>query len=180
MVQSSDFRADIEEAVKALRLSANTFRLVSLHEYEPILVSILERFTTLGKKGVNYSWWWGSFKEPHASIHVTYPPDVLQKLVPHQERVWFVAEDWRRTKRHGNFWLYEGTVAAITKLLGEMHGFEYYIVSKKLEWLLGEDHHGVLIGVGQVVIERIENLKTSSETQPNLALKRRNRGDRLG
>lgn len=178
MAQSSDFRADIEEAVKALRLSANTFRLVNLHEYEPSLVSILERFTTLGKKGVNYSWW-GSLKEPHVSIHVAYPPGVLQKLVPPQERVWFVAEDWRGTKRHGNFWLYEGTVAAIVKLLGEMYGFEYYIVSKKFEWLLGEDHHGVLIGVGQVVIERIENLKASSETLPNPALERRSEGNQL-
>ena len=162
MTESSDFRADIEEAVKAANLSANTFKLVNLHEYEPILVSILERFTTLGKKGVNYSWW-GSLKEPHASIHVAYPPGILQELVPPQERVWFVAEDWQRTKRRGNFWLYEGTVAAIAELLGEMHGFEYYIVSKKFKWLLGEDHHGVLIGVGQSVIERIEYLKSSRE-----------------
>jgi hypothetical protein len=163
MTQSSDFRADIEEAVKALSLSASTFKLVSLHEYEPILVSILERFTTLGKKGLNASWLWAALQEPHTSIHVAYPPGVLQKLVLPQEKVWFVAEDWRRTKRHGNFWLYEGTVAAIVKLLGEVHGFEYCIVSKKFEWLLGEDHHGVLTGVGQLVMEKIENLKTSSE-----------------
>jgi hypothetical protein len=111
MTQFSDFRADIEEAVKALSLSTDTFKLVSLHEYQSILVSILERFTMLGKKGLNASWWWGALKEPHASIHVAYPPSVLQKLVPPQERVWFVAEDWRRTKRNGNFWLYEGLCA---------------------------------------------------------------------
>jgi hypothetical protein len=51
----------------------------------------------------------------------------------------------------------------IAELLGDLYGFEYYIVSKKFEWLLCEDHHGVLIGVGQPVIERIENLKVSSK-----------------
>jgi hypothetical protein len=60
----------------------------------------------------------------------------LKELVPSQETVWFVAEEWKRIKQHGNFWLCEGTITVIAELLGEMYGFEYYIVSKKFEWLL--------------------------------------------
>ena len=45
----------------------------------------------------------------------------------------------------------------------KMYGFEYYIVSKKFEWLLGEDHHGVLIGIGQPMAEKIEYLISSRE-----------------
>lgn len=161
MKQPSDFRADIEATVEVLNFSVNDFSLVSLHEYEQILVSILDQFTTLGKKGLNNSRWWESFKEPYTSIHLSYAPGILQKLVPPKETVWFVAEDWRGTKQHSNFWLYESTVDVIAKLLGEMHGFEYYIVSKKFEWLLGEDHHGVLIGVGKPIVERIKSLKFS-------------------
>lgn len=164
MTQRLDFRVDIEEAIKTLNLSSNNFRLVSLHEYEEILVSILERFTTLGKKGLNYSWWWSSFKKPSCSIHLEYAPDVLKELVPLEETVWFVTEDWKRTKQHGNFWLYEGGIALIADLIGEMYGFEYYIVSKKFEWLLGEDHHGVLIGVGQSMTEKIEYLKSNRQS----------------
>ncbi|MDF5737958.1 MAG: hypothetical protein PUQ00_20480 [Nostoc sp. S13] len=72
-----------------------------------------------------------------------------------------MTEDWKRTKQHGNFWLYEGGIAVIADLIGEIYGFEYYIVSKKLEWLLGEDHNGVLIGVGQSMTEKIEYLKSN-------------------
>ncbi|MEH2015045.1 DUF6756 family protein [Nostoc sp.] len=163
MTQRLDFRVDIEEAIKTLNLSCNDFRLVSLHEYEQILVSILERFTSLSKKGLNYPWWWGSFKEPSCSIHLEYAPDVLKELVPLEETVWFVTEDWKRTKQHGNYWLYEGKIVVIADLIAEMYGFEYYIVSKKFEWLLGEDRHGVLIGVGQSMTEKIEYLKSNRE-----------------
>lgn len=54
MTRRSDFRVDFEEAAKTLNLSSHDFSLVSLHEYERILVSILDRFTNLGKKGLNY------------------------------------------------------------------------------------------------------------------------------
>lgn len=163
MTQRSDFRIDIEEAKQALNLSQNDFRLVSLHEYERILIAIIDKFTTLGKKGLGYYWWWDSLKKPISSIQMEYAPAVLTKLVPPQETVWFIAEDWLSTKLHGKFWLYEGKVAAVTELLGEMYGFEYYVVSKKFEWLLGEDHHGILIGVGYPVVEKIEYLKSNRE-----------------
>ncbi|MEH2231071.1 MAG: DUF6756 family protein [Nostoc sp.] len=163
MTQRLDFRVDIEETIKTLNLSCNDFRLVSLHEYEEILVSILERFTSLGKKGLNYCCWWGSFKEPSCSIHLEYAPDFLKELVPLEETVWFVTEDWKRTKQHGNYWLYQGKLVVIADLIAEMYGFEYYIVSKKFEWLLGEDRHGVLIGVGQSMTEKIEYLKSNRE-----------------
>ncbi|MBW4488071.1 MAG: hypothetical protein KME12_09795 [Trichocoleus desertorum ATA4-8-CV12] len=166
MTQHSDFRADIDEVLKALNLPADDFRLVGPHDYELILVSILDRFITLGKKGLNYSAWWDSFKEPFCSIWLEDVPGILKEFIPLQENVWFVIEDWKRTKWQGNFWLYEGTIAAITDVIKEMYGFEYYIVSKKFEWLLGEDHHGVLIGVGNSMTEKIEHLKFSLKNNP--------------
>ncbi|WP_396133464.1 DUF6756 family protein [Acaryochloris sp. 'Moss Beach'] len=48
------------------------------------------------------------------------------------EWVWFMAEDWHRTKRKGNYWLYDGKINIIVDLLEEMYCFEYYIVSKKI------------------------------------------------
>lgn len=161
MTKRSDFRVDIEEAVKALNLPPSDFRLVSFHEYEPILMSILDRFTTLGKKGLNDHRWSDSFKEPSCSVYLEDTPGVLKELIPPQEDVWFVIEDWKGTKRQGKFWLYEGKISAIIEVIREMHSFEYYIVSKKFEWLLGEDHHGVLIGVGHSITEKIKNHSAS-------------------
>jgi hypothetical protein len=159
MVERLDSRAEIEEAVQELGLLPSDFRALGVYEYENILISIIDRFTTLGRKGVNEIWLWNSFKEPRSSMQLDYPTAVLREFVPLEETVWFVAEDWNRHKRHGNYWLYEGKITAIVDLLGEMHGFEYYVVSKKFEWLLCENHHGILMAVGQFMVEKLERLK---------------------
>lgn len=161
MAEHRNFRVDLEKVLKALSFSSEDFRSIDPYKYEIILVAILDKFTTLGKKGINYSWWWNSFKEPKCSIQLNYAPAFLNKLVASKENVWFVAEDWQRTKRHGNFWLYEGNIAAIVDILGSMYSFEYYIISKKFEWLLCENHHNILIGVGQSMVKKIESLKSS-------------------
>lgn len=161
MTERLDFRVDIEKALKTTGLSSNDFKLVNPYEYEKVLVAILDKFTTLGKKGLNCSWLWNSFKDPKSSIQLDYPPPYLKKLVALEEKVWFVAENQGRTKQHGNFWLYEGKVATIIDILGEMYSFEYYIVSKKFEWLLCENHHEILIGVGSSMVERIEQLRST-------------------
>ncbi|WP_425556402.1 DUF6756 family protein [Hymenobacter saemangeumensis] len=40
-----------------------------------------------------------------------------------------------------------------------MYAFEYYLVSKKYEWLLGVNHHDVLFGVGELMVQRIKVLE---------------------
>jgi hypothetical protein len=166
-MKRSDFRTDISEVVTALLLTTDQFKLVSLHSYEQILVSILEKFTYLGKLGLDHSWLWESFNEPRISFfpESTIPllPEIFESLVDPDERLWFVAEDWHRTKRNGNFWLYEGKKNSIISVLEEMYPFEYYIVSKKLDWLLCENHHGVLIGAGEPIIERLETVRAKCQ-----------------
>ena len=149
MNKSNDFRGHIAEAVKTLQISSNDFRLVSLYEYEDILVSILDRFTILGKKGIYCNWWWNDFKKPTASIYHEYPHRILEQLIPPEEKVWFIAENTCSGKNNGCHWVYEGTLATVVSVIGEMYyGFEYYLASKKLAWLLGETHHNVLVGTG--------------------------------
>jgi hypothetical protein len=46
-------------------------------------------------------------------------------------------------------------IKAITSLIGETSVFEYYIVPKKLDWLLCENHDK-LIGIEEPVIARIK------------------------
>ena len=159
-----DMRFQMNEAIKALLISRDEFDLVSLHKYQEILTSIVERFTTQGKKGLSALWWWDNLKEPTYGMQTKYAPSLLMDIVPCEERIWFVAEDWGNTKRHGNFWLYEGTIQAAVAIINEMFGFEYYIVSKKLEWLLCENHHDILIGAGQPIIDRMKQLNSKGRT----------------
>ena len=153
----SNMRDQITEAMKTLDIPPEGLKPVSLHRYEEILISILEKFTTLGKAGLSSLWWWESFREPVSWLKLEDAPSVLERLVSPDEYVWFVAED-NGGKQRGNFWLYEGKIRPIVSVLGELFHFEYYIVSKKLEWLLCENHHNILMGVGQPAIERMAAL----------------------
>ena len=48
-------------------------------------------------------------------------------------------------------------------MLGEITHFEYFLVPKKLDWLLCENHHEVLYGVGEPIIEKLKAKKTVIE-----------------
>ncbi len=53
-----------------------------------------------------------------------------------------------------------GRLQQLLDLLQEMRGFEYYVVSKKFQWLLSENHHDTLTAVGQLMVEKLECLRT--------------------
>ncbi len=159
-----DFRSQLD----AVRVSAGVanvdFRLVGLHQYEAILLKIIAHFTTLGRSGLNALWLWDSFQEPKFA-RADCPPmctAMLRKLVPAEEAIWFVAEDSGRQKEHGNFWLYEGHIDAIAAVLDEAWLFEFYLVSKKFEWLLCENHHDVLIAVGEPMVGKLREMGMDS------------------
>jgi hypothetical protein len=109
-----DFRADIGEAIKSLHISSDDFSLVNLHKYQEILASILDKFTTVGKKGLSYFQLWDFLRKPIEPIQLDYAPKVIGELVSPNEKVWFIAEDRYRNKQQDNFWLYEGKIYDLT------------------------------------------------------------------
>jgi hypothetical protein len=142
---------ELLQTAAMLGLPITSFRTVGINEWEPIMKKIEERFV---KDQFNkWVWWWdGHFKDPvYASGLFKAPFVILNELVPVQELVWFIAEG-----RKNKFWLFEGDIESIQKVIGESYAFEYYIVSKKYEWLLCENHHDVLFGVGEIIIERLK------------------------
>ena len=53
---------------------------------------------------------------------------------------------------------FEGTIASIAAVLADCPGFEYLVAPFDLSWLLCENHHGVLIAVGEPVAGRLRAL----------------------
>ncbi|MDO8331357.1 MAG: hypothetical protein Q7T36_12910 [Fluviicoccus sp.] len=149
-----DSREVIDREITSLKLEEK-ISLVSLHKYEPILKEVISRFTTLGKGAESKLWLWENFKEPIASAQPYDAIEMLRALVPPNEQVWFIAEDFCRTKKNGNFWLYEGTVGPICTLLDNLQSFELYLASKKYEWLLCINHHQVVIASGGEMPEKL-------------------------
>ncbi|THF71098.1 hypothetical protein E7T06_04655 [Deinococcus sp. Arct2-2] len=153
-------RTKIAEALRSLDIPESEFFPLRQHQYAPILDHILETFTRFGSHGENQMWLWEGLKGRAEVLQVEHNngPDYLAQILSAEERVWFIAEDWEGNKKSGNFWIFEGRVAAIISVPNEIHAFEYYLVAKDFSWLICENHHNQMLGIGKPIEERIHKL----------------------
>lgn len=150
----SDTRAEIEEAIRTLSLLPEQFRPLPSSEAEAVNRECLRRFTTATKAP---NWWWEWLKPPTAS----QPYDdfdgeisLLTQLIPDLDApVYFIAED-----EEVIFPVYLTTTRQVMAVLGECFFFEYYLTPPDYAWLLCSTHHNDLIGAGEMLIPRFQNL----------------------
>jgi hypothetical protein len=129
-------------------------RLVEPHRFKTIIERIISERTNLSKDAINGLCWWESLKEPVAQTVPREPISFIKDILPPDEPIWFVAEDSGK-KKIGNFWLYEGTPSAACAILQECPAFEYYVVEKKMGWLICENHHGCVIASGEPIVSTL-------------------------
>jgi len=155
-----NLRDRINFITKELQLAEEDFQLVRLTKYRQILISILERFTSLKANQIN-NWWWNFFLEPTRTYYPENVFETLPLLIDERKTVYFIIEDERKVKE--SFWLYEGKLPAIIAVLKELSFEEYYIVSKKLDWIICENHHNLLIASGEILAEKVKLLSINSD-----------------
>ncbi|RDC62461.1 DUF6756 family protein [Adhaeribacter pallidiroseus] len=145
------FKENTIKIASALGLSNDNFAAVGIHDWPLIMQKIERNFVKKENSNTKFNWWWESFKGPHFSIDFINDNAFifLDQIVDKEEKVWFVAcdSDYDPSK----FWLFQGYINPIQKIIGELPYIEYYIVSKKYEWLICESDHGVLIGLGSII-----------------------------
>ena len=144
-----DTRKWITEASKKLGRESE-LRLVEPHRFQSIIEKIVAERTNLSNDAMNEHWWWEALKQPVTQRVPREPISFIQGLLRPDEPIWFVAEDGG-PKKIGNFWLYEGTPSAACAVLRECPHFEYYIVGKKMAWLICENHHGCVFASGEPI-----------------------------
>jgi hypothetical protein len=156
-----DIRDQIAALIKTLGLDEQ-IALVRPYEYLAILERIIAERTLLNKNAVSALWWWESLRAPvaYAPSEAAEIADTLRMLAAPGAAVWFVVEADR--KEHGNFWLYEGSIEAVCALLPEMPMCEFYVVSRKMDWLICENHHDMLIVNGDTMVEKAKRLPAFS------------------
>jgi hypothetical protein len=145
---------EIKKAAQTLGLSQEEFASVPEHESVKLSQKIRHRFCALE----DAHWWWESFREEHSSLYFESGKGFLRltEICPDsEENVWFVAE----SSSLPSFPVYQGTVEAIQRVIGECHAFEYYLINKDCRWLVCENHHNVVYAVGSPVKERLEQLE---------------------
>jgi hypothetical protein len=144
----------VTAAAKKLDLEAQ-LKLVEPYRFQPILERIIATRTKLDKTAIDALWWWEALQEPVASREAEDPLVFLKEIVDRDEDIWFVVEANSRSKKLGNFWLYESRIDPVCAVLAECPAFEYYILSRRMDWLLCENHHNLLIGSGEVIVRKL-------------------------
>ncbi|NVO32351.1 DUF6756 family protein [Hymenobacter lapidiphilus] len=157
------FKDELLQLGKQLQLSFEAFDAVGIHAWPSVLHKIEASFVVKTSSNTHFNWWWESFKGPQFSLFFENGQayECLDQLIDVQEQVWFVACESGRDP--SKFWLFQGRIQAIQLILREHYAFEYYLVSKKYEWLLCETDHDVLVGL-KSVIPKMEALQAANRT----------------
>lgn len=148
-------RSKIQETIKSLSMSESQLKEVSKQHWQQIIDKIEKTFISKEKYNSNTYPYWEKLKGNCFSIFFEEDDasTALDMLVNRDEKIWLLVQGDRK------IWLYEGDIESIKKLIGECYAFEYYLVSKKFSWLLCENHHGCLIGVGNPIVDRLKSLQ---------------------
>ena len=152
------------EAARELNLASEAFRQVGPGQWEPVLKSIFEKFANTSDAGV--TWLWQHLKNEGVSTQTENGLNFIGSLFEPDLMVWVIFEDWDRTKKNGNYWVFEGNYGAAINVLNNMHGIEYYIVDRKFNWMIMENHHDILIAVGEPAESRLIELKSAQQGTP--------------
>ena len=133
-------------AAAELKIDPRDLRLVAADEWRAILKQVFDRFVVDYRRGL--SWLWECLREDGASFDSDCALEKIGPAFDADRRVWLVLEDWARTKKHGNYWVFDCTWGAGIAALGEAIGVgEYYFVDRHFAWMLLETHHCNIVAV---------------------------------
>jgi hypothetical protein len=144
---------EIRLAQATLGLPLAALRELPACESSDLFHTILAHFV----EGGDRRWWWESFRAPHTSRRISDGSgwQYLPALVPDpNELAWFLPED----DSLPHYPVLETSTANASKIVSECYAFEYYLVAKDFSCLICENHHDMLIAVGDVVEERLASV----------------------
>ena len=132
---------ELEDAIAILQLDESIISKIDRPHNEVLYYEILAHFV----KGGDRRWWWEAFRDSFSFNIFDYPPNHLKSIIPNLERkVWLMIED----DQDKFYPIYDVNPNYIPEILNNCFHFEYYIIDKDLDWLICENHHRRVVGVG--------------------------------
>ena len=134
---------EISTAIKTLKYSEEQIKLLDFDTGKELYYELLDWFVNSGDR----RWWWEDFKQDSFEFQEYERPfEKLDDIIPDlKEKVWLMVED----DEEEFYPIYDCIPSIIGKIIGECIGFEYYVIDKNKGWLICENHHDRLIGIGQ-------------------------------
>lgn len=143
-------------AARELGLGDGSFHQLPGWRAAELLDRILDTFTNRGRGDRFKRWIWNDLLEPSAFVQTDQ--NLLLRFGTASELVWLITEDFLSTKQGPPFWLFEGTLGAVSATLDNHHLLEFVVVSQPLTWLAGQNHHDVWFASGAPAVAVLEHL----------------------
>ncbi|MCL3782745.1 hypothetical protein EMN47_20350 [Prolixibacteraceae bacterium JC049] len=142
---------EISNAIKILNLTDEQISLLDFSTGKKLYFELLDFFVSSGDR----RWWWEDFKLASFDfVEYEKPFEKLHEIIPDLEnKVWLMVED----DQEEYYPIYDCEPSIIGQVIGECFGFEYYVIDKKMDWLICENHHNRLIGLGQKLKDKNTN-----------------------
>lgn len=154
MVNLGEVSQEISNAIKTLNFTDKEVSLLDLDSGKKLYFELLDFFVSSGDR----RWWWEDFKmESFDFVDYDKPFEKLNDIIPDLEKkVWLMVEDAQKEY----YPIYNCEPSIIGQIIGECFGFEYYVIDKNMDWLICENHHNRLIGLGQKLKDKnIDKIK---------------------
>ncbi|MET4082027.1 hypothetical protein ABIB40_001983 [Pedobacter sp. UYP30] len=155
-----EVRQEINNAVMALHYSEVEIKKLDSKEGKRVFEELLNHFVKSGDR----RWWWEDFDQDSFDfVDYEKPFNHLVDIIPTlTENVWLMVED----DQEDYYPIYDCKASIIGNIISECFGFEYYVIDKSKEWLICENHHKRLIGIGEKLKERnVERIKRNTKAQ---------------
>lgn len=149
-----EVKVEISNAIKMLNLQQTDICLIEEKSNETLYFELLNYFVKSGDR----RWWWEDFKMDSFNFdEYDKPFEKLKEIIPDlNKKTWLMVED----DQEDYYPIYECNPSIIGQVIGECFGFEYYVIDKNKDWLICENHHNRLIGVGQKLKDKnIDKIK---------------------
>jgi len=152
-------------AARELGLGDRSFSQLPGWRAAELLDRVLDTFTSRGRGARLKRWIWNDLLDPTAFFQTDQ--NLLLRFGTPSDLVWLITEDFGATKDGPPFWLFEGTLGAVSTTLDNHHLLEFLVVSQPLTWLAGQNHHDIWFASGApavAVLQRISAESTASGT----------------
>lgn len=153
-------RKDIEKTIKEFALNRDRIFEVSKQDYRQILQKIEQTFVFHG--GTIH---WANMGYYNPKFPVWYVDcrdnqlwfENLNKIIPTPTNSFYVLFE-EIGRQRPKYWVFEMYLEELNIILNESIVNDYYIVSKKYDWLISENHHVIVSFVGKGL--RLSLMKT--------------------
>jgi len=137
-------KEQVDDVIMQLKIPPEDIRLLDFNTNKKVYFDCLDHFVKSGDR----KWWWEDFRQKYFILKDLENYDVLKEILPDtEEKVWFMIED----DEDPFYPIYEVKAAFIPIILSEYYYFEYYIINKNKDWLLCENHHDRVYGIGEIL-----------------------------